>query len=275
MQFNNTAIRVHGLQRSGNHAIMNWIAAQSAGICVVLNDCEPRTNPFDSMQEYCEYSDGSLVTLSHTWDHTSRGLARAGIPQRRNLLIHSYEDKELSGDRVPESWIGSSDSQFEVLIIRDPLNFFASRLRIWDKLTGLKERHLVAELWKKYAREALGLTSVLEPALRVLIDFGKWKSDVGYRRHIAAKLKIAFSDRGIDSLVEIGPGSSFDSFDYQTRASEMAVNERWKSAIAEDVYKSMLADGELQDLSVRLFGQHPAWEVINRTAPGVREARNG
>lgn len=264
MQFNDTEIRVHGLQRSGNHAIMNWIAAQSAGTCVVLNDCEPRTNPFDSMQEYCEYSDGSLVSLLHTWDQATRELVRPGIPRQRNLLIHSYEDRELSGDPVSESWIGSSNSQFEVLIVRDPLNFFASRLQMWDKLTGLKERHQVVELWKKYAREALGLTSVLDPIRKVLIEFGKWKDDVGYRRHVAAKLKVAFSDRGIDSLVEIGPGSSFDSFNYQTRASEMAVNQRWKSCIGDDVYRSILADRELQELAIRLFGQHAGWEEINR-----------
>jgi hypothetical protein len=266
MQLNDTEIRVHGLQRSGNHAIMNWIAAQSPGICVVLNDCEPRTNPFDSMQEYCEYSDGSVVALLHTWNCATRELVHPRIPQQRKLLIHSYEDRELLGDRVSESWIGSSNLQFEVLIVRDPLNFFASRLQMWGKLTGLKERHRVVELWKKYAREALGLTSVLEPARKVLIEFGKWKDDVGYRRHVAAKLAVDFSDRGIDSMIEIGPGSSFDGFDYRTKASEMAVNERWKSFIGDEVYRSILADKELQDLSVRLFGQHAGWEEINQPA---------
>ena len=266
MQFNDTAIRVHGLQRSGNHAIMNWIAAQSAGICVVLNDCEPRTDPFQSMQEYCEYSDGSLVSLMHTWDRATRELVRPRIPQQRNLLIHSYEDRELVGDRASESWIGSSNLQFEVLIIRDPLNFFASRLQMWNRLTGLKERDLVVELWKTYAREALALTSVLDPTGKVLIEFGKWRDDVGYRRDVAAKLAIGFSDRGIDSMVEIGPGSSFDGFNYRTRASEMAVNERWKSAIGDSLYRSILADKELQELSIRLFGQHAGWEEINKIA---------
>lgn len=267
MQFNSTAIRVHGLQRSGNHAIMNWIAAQSAGICVVLNDCEPRTNPFDSMQEYCEYADGRLVSLLHTWDRATRELVHPRIPRQRNVLIHSYEDRELPGeDNLPNSWIGSSNSQFEVLIVRDPLNFFASRLKMWDRLTGLKERHLVVELWKKHAREALGLTSVLEPTHKVFIEFGKWKDDATYRRHIAAKLGIAFSDRGIDSLVQIGLGSSFDSFNYRTRASEMAVNQRWRSCIGDGVYRSILADKELQQLSIRLFGQHAAWKDINRSA---------
>lgn len=264
MQFNNTEIRVHGLQRSGNHAIMNWIAAQSAGICVVLNDCEPGTNPFDTMQEYCEYSDGRLVALSHTWDCAARELVHPRIPQQRNLLIHSYEDRELSGDRIPETWIGRSTSQFEVLIVRDPLNFFASRLKMWTKLTGLKEQRLVVELWKTYAREALGLTTVLEPARRVVIEFGKWKDDVEYRRHTATKLEIAFSDRGIDSLIEVGPGSSFDGFDYRTKASEMAVNQRWKSCIGNDEYGSILADRELQQLSLQLFGRHDGWAEINR-----------
>ena len=193
MQFNDVEIRVHGLQRSGNHAIMNWIAAQTAGICIVLNDCKPGTNPFDSMQEYCEYSDGSLVSLLYTWNRVERELVCSRIPRQRNVLIYSYEDRELLGDRVSESWIGSSNSRFEVLIVRDPLNFFASRLQTWDKLTGLKEKALVIELWKKYAREALGFTSVLDPTRTVLVKFGEWKDDAGYRRKVASELGVAFS----------------------------------------------------------------------------------
>jgi hypothetical protein len=264
MQFNDVEIRVHGLQRSGNHAIMNWIAAQTAGICIVLNDCEPRTNPFNSMQEYCEYSDGSLVSLLYTWNRVERELVCSRIPQQRNVLIYSYEDRELLGDRVSESWIGSSNSRFEVLIVRDPLNFFASRLQSWDKLTGLKEKALVIELWKKYAREALGLTSVLDPTRKVLVRFGEWKDDAGYRRKVALKLGVAFSDRGIDSVLQIALGSSFDSFNYQNRASEMAVNQRWRYFIEDDDYRTILADSELRELSTRLFGQHVGWEEINR-----------
>jgi hypothetical protein len=264
MQFNDVEIRVHGLQRSGNHAIMNWIAAQTAGICIVLNDCKPGTNPFDSMQEYCEYSDGSLVSLLYTWNRVERELVCSRIPRQRNVLIYSYEDRELLGDRVSESWIGSSNSRFEVLIVRDPLNFFASRLQTWDKLTGLKEKALVIELWKKYAREALGFTSGLDPTRTVLVKFGEWKDDAGYRRKVASELGVAFSDRGIDSVLEIAPGSSFDGFNYQNRASEMAVNQRWRYFIEDDDYRTILADSELQELSTRLFGQHVGWEEINR-----------
>jgi len=195
------------------------------------------------------------------------------MPRQRNVLIYSYEDKELTGDRVSESWIGSSGSQFDILIVRDALNFFASRLQMWDKLTGLKDKDLVIELWKKYAREALGLTSVLDPSRKVVIKFGHWKDDAECRREITSKLGIAFSDRGIDSVPRIGPGSSFDSFNYENRASEMAVNQRWRSFVGDNHYRSILADSELQELSIGLFGQNADWEEMKRTGGNDKDFR--
>jgi hypothetical protein len=262
MQFNDIEIRVHGLQRSGNHAIMNWIAAQSTGACIVLNDCKPGTNPFESMQEYCLYSDGDLISLEYTWDDSARQRASSSAPSQRNVLIHSYEDRELSGDRVSESWVGRSNSYFDILIVRDPLNLFASRLGLWNELTGRKERRLVVELWKKYAREALGLTSFLDPRYKVVGEFARWKEDKEYRRGLSSKLGLDFSDRGIDSMIKIGPGSSFDSFKHLTQASNMAVNERWKSVTWDSDFRSILSDNELQDLSIRLFGLQASWTAV-------------
>jgi hypothetical protein len=263
MQFNDTEIPIHGLQRSGNHAVMNWIASQSIGICVILNDRKPGTNPFETMEEYCEYYDGCPGSLQYTWDAPARRLASSHTPARRRVPIHSYEDRESSSHRVSESWIGRSTSHFDVLIIHDALNLFASRLRVWNLQTGIKDRHLIVELWKQYAREALGITSVLNPPHTVVVDFGKWKKDKEYRRHFALTLGFQFSDSGIDSMLKIDPEHLFDGFDFSIEASKMAVNERRKSVVQDSKFKSIVSDSELQDLSVRFLGQQACWKEIS------------
>ena len=48
---NELEIRAQGLQRSGNHAIINWIAQQCSGNCIVLNDAPPGLNPLETMGE--------------------------------------------------------------------------------------------------------------------------------------------------------------------------------------------------------------------------------
>jgi hypothetical protein len=262
MQFNKTEMRVYGLQRSGNHAIINWIAAQSTGACLVLNDCTPGANPFDTMQGYCEYSDGNVVSLHDTWDDEARYLASLGAPSERNIFIHSYEDRALSNFSSPESWIGGSNAYFNVLIVRDPLNFFASRLRIWNELSGLKDRRVVVELWKDYAREALGLTACLDPAHTVVINFTRWKADVEYRKTLSARFGLTFSDQGMESMVRIGPGSSFDKFSLSSQASKMMVNERWRSAMQDADFRSIVSDTELRELSLGFFGPQDGWTEI-------------
>lgn len=261
-------MRVHGLQRSGNHAIVNWIAMQSRGTCVYLNDARPGTNPFESLNEYLEYHNGEMTSLTYAWDVVTRRNVRADAPSTCDLLIHSYEDTPITrrSHATRKGWLAEPERFHDILIVRDPLNFFASRLLKWKKLTGIQDVVTLVELWKAHVREALGETSQLSRADKVVIDFGRWKGDIGYRKQTAADLRLDFSDRGIDRMVRVGEGSSFDQFKYENNASAMKTNERWKTLARDARYLAILADEELQGLSVRLFGQQDAWQdVLGRT----------
>lgn len=65
---NKLEIRVNGLQRSGNHAVVHWIASQSAGTCLVLSDAQPGSDPFRTMSEFLVYEDGHVVRYVEMWD---------------------------------------------------------------------------------------------------------------------------------------------------------------------------------------------------------------
>jgi hypothetical protein len=45
---NRVEIRVIGMSRSGNHAIIDWVLSQARGRMCFLNCAEPGTNPFRS-----------------------------------------------------------------------------------------------------------------------------------------------------------------------------------------------------------------------------------
>ena len=49
---NQTEIRFIGMQRSGNHAIINWIARQSHGSMFFHSDVKLFRNLYESMEEF-------------------------------------------------------------------------------------------------------------------------------------------------------------------------------------------------------------------------------
>jgi len=263
-QHNKIEVRVHGLQRSGNHGIINWIAMQSRIDVLVLNDAKPFTNPFHTMQECIEYRKGDLFSAINAWDDESRVKAAARAPAKRDVLMYSYEDRELMerDSRLSQDWLGVSEIFVDVIVVRDPLNFFASRLQMWNTLTGLKDKHKLVELWKSYAREALGYTTLLGSGAKIVANFTNWAQDPGYRERLAGELHLDFSDRGFDQMVRVGPGSSFDGFSFENNASKMPVNDRWKLLISNQEYRSILDDGETKELSDELFGPLEGWQQV-------------
>lgn len=261
---NDLEIRVHGLQRSGNHAILHWIACQCPGVALLLNDVRPGSNPFESMEEYVEYRGGSVFRSVYLWEDDSEFHA-ADAPRERDILIYSYEDRELTpGDREQaRSWLGPSRKFIDLLIIRDPLNFFASRLASWNRLTGIKDRRALLDLWKRYAAESLS-PAALSRSSPVTANFSLWAASRAYRRTLAQSLGLKFSDRGFNEMVRIGPGSSFEGYKHSSRASRMRVNDRWKNYSEDETFLSILSDPGLQELADGLFSSMPKWRAMRK-----------
>jgi hypothetical protein len=261
---NNLEIRVHGLQRSGNHAILHWIACQCPGVVLLLNDVKPGSNPFESMEEYVEYYGGSVFRRVNLWEHES-DFDAANVPRERDIIIYSYEDRALtpSNREQASSWLGPSRIFIDLLIIRDPMNFFASRLASWGRLTGIKNRTALMDLWKRYAAEAL-LPATLSRSSTVTANFSLWAASRAYRRTLAQSLGLKFSDRGFNEMVRIGPGSSFEGYKYSSKASRMRVNDRWKNYLADETFLSILSDPELPRLAEGLFSSMPRWRAMRK-----------
>ena len=128
--------------------------------------------------------------------------------------------------------------------------------------------HELPELWKSYAREYLGLSHLM-PAPRVLINFNRWFVDSGYREQLSRRLKLVSAEKGLAEVAKWGPntwGDSFDNLDFEGRAYEMKVLERWRHLAGDPVFRQLFQDRELLELSEDIFGVIAGTECLFSTA---------
>lgn len=261
---NDQALRIFAMRRSGHHAIVNWICHHLSGKYFFLNDCKLGFSPFESA-----VWPSSVVKGFFGKHHLFRpGIERQGMFTYKGTLIFNYEEADLS--KVPELmdiaqekvWIGPSRLRRDILILRDPFNLLASKLKwaygVVDRPSKptLEDVRLARDLWKIYAREFLDKTRHLRN--RICISYNQWFADKKYRDQLAASLGFENRDLGVKEVAKWGPTLSQDSFDglkFEGRAQEMRVLERWKVFEKDPFFLDLISDGELQKLSYKIFGE--------------------
>ncbi|QKQ27530.1 hypothetical protein [Candidatus Reidiella endopervernicosa] len=155
-------ITVHGMKRSGNHAIINWLRQQEKSCFfndiimikpILLGQKEiPPSQPFTSWLSDNHYKKSPLSNLAKK------------IKSRNRSLYVSLEDHELSIRPFKDIPI----EHINILIIRDATNHLASRLKsslsnnypIYPAEAGPQMDRVIAT-WKSHAREFLGETNQL------------------------------------------------------------------------------------------------------------------
>lgn len=266
---NEKEIRIIGLQRSGNHPIINWLFHQSVEVKCFLNFVEKNANPFLAFQKR-----GTVTEFQADFFEKFNIFAeRLGLFSRKQMLLYSYEDEHLWEcfsayfEKNHDRWLGRSGKRFDVMILRDPYNLFSSRLKKEDfrvnrySLQVPEERAIIVELWKAYAREFLGETNYLKNN-KTVINYNRWFEEEKYRQELAERLELTYSDSTIKEVLPIGGGSSFDRTSFNDSASEMKVLERWKYFADNDDFKNIFKDEELVALSERIFGRIPGTEKL-------------
>lgn len=286
-------LRVCGLQRSGNHAIINWILDQHHGkaSCFLNNVRHGDHDPFKTARQ-CY-----LKKLRNTYDveHIRN--------TQKHVLVYSYEDDlsqmqksksfiesvyDKNFEEVRDQYIGLNEKYFDVIIIRDPFNFFASRIEMLESLTGTQDLGSIKNDWKELAKLSLDVIKNSDEKYFV-IKYNDWFSDKKYRVTLCQQLYGNFSDDSLSSLSYFGGGSSFDLKHHNRLtlrillkewkkiitparwvnvghyvkrlfapgAQSMRVLERWKNVQDNVRFQRVLADREVLELSENLFGQIP------------------
>lgn len=265
---NQKEIRVLGMQRSGNHAIIKWIAHQIKGrVCFLNNAYPPKDlNPFRTCYP------NTLAEFSANYDYDLEAESR-GTLTKKECLIHSYEDMSFSDvfnpdfEKQHDVLVGSSRKRFDILILRDPFNMFASRLKKTRSDKGYypysigmdcqRNRLLLANLWILYAREFIGATNHIG-CNKIPVSFNRWASDQSYRKAISERLGLDFTDTGMT-------GRATDSSFQAEEGDTVNINNlfgRWRKYSEDPFFRKIFSDNELVMLSRKIFGEIPGTAAL-------------
>ena len=287
-------LRIYGLMRSGNHAIIEWIQNQHCGQAIAfLNNVE-----HGDIDPYVGFRQKEVKGLDEIPELAIEALRAAP----KQLLIFSYEDRAESAE-APDflasvfqpafemqrrRYLGQSAKVLDVMIMRDPFNLLASRIAMHRQrgaLGGVTDNARIMADWKLLARRALALAA--EPdAGQLVIAYNRWANDESYRRRLSATLHGRFNDASMGKVSDFGKGSSFKVDNLLTvgmlaqrwrkifslqrlrriphywrrlvpAPPDMKVTERWSRFEKDPEYRAAIADPELLALSEQLFGELP------------------
>jgi hypothetical protein len=246
--------------RTGNHAIINWLRSQVKGKVFHINNLIVDENPY-------RYKYYNLLDFypQHKTRIKNYRLQAEGNLVTRDCLIYSYEDYDLNrvfSDRFEKKhdlYLGKTERRHDIIIVRDPFNLIASRLK--SNMIRVKDsRQNFIYLWIAYAKEHVGETDYLKHN-KLCINYNQWCSDIDYRRSIADRLNLEFSDAGIDKIASHGGGSSFDRNNPDIKASEMDTGNRWKYYVDDPYYRKLVRNRELLFYARQIFGDDLVTEV--------------
>ena len=85
-------------------------------------------------------------------------------------------------------------------------------------------------------------------------------TDIEYRKRLSENLGGTFSDESLNFLDDNGQGSSFDGVEYNGRAKEMPVFERWKEYKDIEAFRNLFTQ-EIIEQSKQIFGEQE-WKML-------------
>ncbi len=226
--------QIFGIQRSGNHAIINWLIDNMSGSVLHCNHVRKNQHPRDCKKNF-------------RW-----GLGNSHLIA--SFEEYSPNDFELKFD---SDLYGQFTSGFNLLLLRDPFNLFASRYA-WEKPPGdrfrekIKTRERKISLWKEYANTYLKWQSHQQPQ-NITINYNQWCVDDEYRLKLAKKLGFEIEEIQSKRIPKNGGGSSFTGS--QKIVDKNIFLQRFREFENDEKFKSIFKDEELIDLSKKIFGK--------------------
>jgi hypothetical protein len=227
-------ITMTGMSRSGNHGFIRWLTAhyEEAGYSVYFYN--------NTVVAFLEH-------LNFVMPHVEKSV--------KKVLLVSLEDVAIN-QRFSTL---SSSADHNILLVRDPANLFASRLKGLAPDRGLaipetaseSERMMAATLthkslpsqiekYQNHYGEFCKSTNFLKK--KICVSYNQWVVDEKYRRSIVEQdFGLSFSD----SRYKTRAGSSFGS----PPSSTEEYLDRWKTCWENWVYDHVRSSKNLIDIS--------------------------
>ena len=257
-------LRVCGLMRSGNHAIIEWIMNQHADkpACFLNNIQHGDFDPYQHYsQRVLQNIDKSIET--ETLRHLKKGLLICSYEDRSELmsgnynLLHSALRPDLDVSR--RHYLLSHNHFIDILIIRDPFNCLASRFKLLQTrgaMGGIDNHELIVYNWKVTAKATLALMAYQDET-QLVINYNRWLVDLTYRQQLSSQLLGIFSDTSLDNISEFGGGSSFSNIDICPNYGSGELFQRWREMLTDRDFRKAIADPEILELSEKIFEELP------------------
>lgn len=229
---NEGEFRVLAMRRSGHHGFIRWLLGHFSGEVVFQNDVSVLRA--ENTSTFCPSANGTRQAFVFNVEN----------PDIPNVMSQISSDCWRTNK-------GPSDKTHTLVLLRDPYNWIASRIKAWGAREQYGGTSILSEvaLWKQQAREFLGETEYL-PKDTLFVSYVEWFRSADYRRGISEKLGLSFTDKNLGINMRLG-GSSFDSIDSDPQT--LNVLGRWKNFLQHKGYLSLF-DRELLDLADRIFG---------------------
>ncbi|MDE4140342.1 MULTISPECIES: hypothetical protein [Rhodobacterales] len=250
------ALRLFGMRRSGNHAIVGWMQRNApGGRSVFLNNCKPGNDPIRSFR-------GIEVDGAHAPQHKAlRDMASvAGTAGNGALLVMSYEDTspaEFTGERQVSGPFDEGLLTRNVVIYRSFLNWSASLLKKMQGNSGyslVRRNAILLRAMDTYTR-LLGLVEQARDLAISCISYDRWCGDAAYRAALLGELGLETRDNTLGTVQRYGGGSSFQK--EAQSAEDLQTDQRWRQMAGDAEYQAVLhlaaRDTALTDRLSRLF----------------------
>ena len=254
--FNFPKIMIAAMDRTGHHAISIWLMHQQLGV----SEFELKT--ITQWLFYLPTQDKMSFLLNNplvkdenqhpdklNFDRIITDYCNANPT---NLIIATHEQHSLKD----VAWACGTSDVFAtdtrlVVVLRDFKNWAASCIKMagrdgkpYDKLVNDKK----VEMYKDHCKFFLESSDI------EYILFNQWFSSEKYRRELAERLNLTFTDAAINQESPFGGGSSFDKMEYLKTASLMKVNERYKQMESHPVYDRIIKENkEALEISNEIF----------------------
>lgn len=238
---------IFAMKRSGHHALINWIAQQSNNTVIHKNNCihgweNKEFKPMVKRKQVFDKNTKSIDYIVNIEDFDITDFKKYDF-KSFNFVKNS---KVIIFVRDPYNWIASCyKRKWEKGDYRD-VYFGLNRYYINDRKEKKPSRII---LWKRQIMECLGYSQYINTHY-IDINYNMWFSNKKYRKQIAEKLELNFTDKGINDVVNFGKGSSFDGIG--KNAKDMQVFDRWKQFKNDSEYRSFF-DYDLIKLARKYF----------------------
>ncbi len=218
---------VFATQRSGHHAVINWLASNSYEYVLHYNDLSIE-----------EYKKSKIIKngRKRNFLNVYKNLYKPGVN-----FIFNWEGAFFSERIGLENSLLCKGRIIPLIVIRDFYNMIASSLKNTKQPMIIERKNV----WIEHAKAILQGYDY--------INYNEWVKSETYREKIAHKYNLRTHNKGLSYVPDYGGGSSFDKLNYQNKGNQMDVLNRWKKFKDDKRYLNLL-DSDVAVLNKKIFG---------------------